>query len=278
VKANKKFKISDFIEFVKNPKKLAESYTYDFVQEAVITSYPIKKLLYKLYNGVALHNSQVSYEDSILIHDLSDDNLSRKLVQLKFRKDNEWLILSLIEDAMTYGYFVSDIRTDGRFEIPFDEKKLKEIIFKIKNECVITLEPLYTTVVKCPSILYHISPSSNDKKILKEGLLPKSKVQESFHPYRIYVSINKEDINGIIEDFSRNDKVKKMNIIKKLISKNLEIKDFKPGEMTIFEINTKGLNLKLMEDPKCVDDEVFGYFIYDRIPPEYIKIIQKIQI
>lgn len=271
--------MADFIEFSKDAKKMSESYTYDFIQEAIITSYSIKKLLNKLYNSVAIHNSHDDHSDAISIHDLSKHTPVCKLVQLEFTKGKEWLILSLIEDARTYGYFVSDIIADGVFQIPFDDKKLKRILLNIKNNCVVTLEPLYTSIIECPSILYHISPSSNDIQILKEGIIPKSKAQESFHPYRVYLSTNKKDINGIIKDFSRNDKIKKLNIIKKLITKNLNVKDFKPGEMTIFEIDTVGLNLKLMEDPKCVDEnEVFGYFIYDRIPPENIKILNKIEI
>ena len=48
-----------------------------------------------------------------------------------------------------------------------------------------------------PSILYQITPTVNVDKILKIGLVPKSRSKASYHPDRVFLSKSLEDIEEL---------------------------------------------------------------------------------
>ena len=99
--------------------------------------------------------------------------------------------------------------------------------------------------IDIPDILYHVCRTIDKDKIFKSGLIPKSKSKISFHPDRIYLSLDKENCSDLIKQF-----------------KIIEDIDY-----SIIEINSSELKyLKLKRDPNYVD----AYYTNQNISYNYI--------
>ena len=97
--------------------------------------------------------------------------------------------------------------------------------------------------------IYHISPSINKDKILKIGLVPKSKVKKMSHPERIYFA-EESDIDSIGFQFS---------------------KMMPDTPLSVFKINFRGAirnnpSIRLFDDPNFHG----GFFTLSNIPPQFI--------
>ena len=98
--------------------------------------------------------------------------------------------------------------------------------------------------------VYHISPSINKDKILRIGLVPKSKEKKMSHPERIYFADNENDINTIAFQFE---------------------KDAPDIKMSLFKIDFQGVrrnnpSIRLFNDPNFKG----GFFTLSNIPPRFI--------
>jgi hypothetical protein len=108
-------------------------------------------------------------------------------------------------------------------------------------------------------ILYHTSPSINNEKIKKIGLVPKNQSKISYHPERIYFTRTKEELDTIAYQFHKLNPT----II----------------EFSVFEINIAGAkdnnrSLRLFNDPNFYG----GIYTLSNIPPKFITLINKITI
>ena len=121
-----------------------------------------------------------------------------------------------------------------RFEAKFDEEVVENI----------------------PSILYHITPTQNVNKILNIGLVPKSRSKASYHPDRVYLSKDLEDIENLGEMFYQKTGIKNWTILK------IET-DIIPGDY-----------LKLYTDPNYKQ----GYYTLNNIPPQAIEKVKEINL
>jgi hypothetical protein len=100
-------------------------------------------------------------------------------------------------------------------------------------------------------ILYHVSPSINKNKILRIGLVPKTKSKKMSHPERIYLTDNENDSNVIAFQFHKN---------------NPDI------ALSVSKINFKGVcrdnpSIRLFDDPNFKG----GFFTLSNIPPKFIS-------
>jgi hypothetical protein len=159
--------------------------------------------------------------------------------------NNKELTLGLISLITSMGYFISVINLkDGK---TLNDKTQVENTLLNSDKISILIEPNYDDKVEFNSeYLYHTTDSKNLDKILKYGLIPKSKNTRSFYPERIYLSPNQERMS-----FIRNELVgdKGGDYI------NLRIKNFN--------------ELSLYKDLRFKD----GFFTYDNIPQKYIEVI-----
>jgi len=138
----------------------------------------------------------------------------------EFRKDILYWINTLLENSDDYEY----------------------------DEPLITLyfEPVYgEKISNIPNIVYHVTDLSNIDNIKSKGLLPRNTNKISYHPRRVYLLLNEEGAQDLIENF-------KFNIDNPVI-------------LTVDISNIKA-NLSFYKDinyPK-------GVFIDQRISPKYI--------
>ena len=119
----------------------------------------------------------------------------------------------------------------------------------------ISYEPKYDMETNIPEKLYHLSIQHYNEKIIKNGLIPKSKNKISKHLDRIYVCKYSDDCYKLIPRM-------KINYINSKIPNTKWI---------IFEIDTQNLNIKLYNDPNYNN----GYYVIDNISPDKIKIFDK---
>jgi hypothetical protein len=155
------------------------------------------------------------------------------------------------------GYFPSYIflnTNNIKYKYKFNHERLennlinKNIIYiKIRFESKFDKE-----IINNFEYLYHVCNKQNLNKILKIGLVPKSKNKITSHPERIYLLQNINDAYRLIKKFEFNDLV---NNIK--------------NEYIILKIKINN-NIKLYNDPN--HDNV-GYYTYENIHKNDIEIL-----
>lgn len=137
----------------------------------------------------------------------------------------------------------------------YDEKELKEM-HKNLSEVSIIYESKFDVVVNIPNKLYHLSIQEYESKILKNGIVPKTKNKISSHGNRIYVCANINDCEDLVNQmkfyFFDKDKIN--------------------TKWVIYEINTTGLGLILYKDPNYINK---GFYLLGNIPPSNINVIKK---
>lgn len=143
----------------------------------------------------------------------------------------------------------------------FDEKQFLRIYSNENKGVVFELKPKFN--VERPhedfsKKYYHVSPSKYETKILKVGLVPKSKEKISAHGDRIYVTVRLEDAIALAESFS---------VIEK------------ETQFTIFEVNMESAKkanngIRLFIDP----DLYSGSYTLSNIPPQFLKVVKRISV
>ena len=138
----------------------------------------------------------------------------------------------------------------------YDERYLKKM-HKYLGEVSIIYESKFDIDVDIPDKLYHLSIQEYEDKILKMGIIPKTKNKISSHGNRIYVCPSIDDCEDLIDemDFYFFDKNKKVNT-----------------RWIIYEIDTNNLDLKLYKDPNYINK---GFYLLGNIPSNNITVIKK---
>jgi hypothetical protein len=159
--------------------------------------------------------------------------------------NNKELSLELISLLNSMGYFISVVCLE-----PGEKLKDKNDIEKTltnSDRISIMIEPNYDDKIDFNGeYLYHTTDSKNLDKILKYGLIPKSKNTRSFYPERIYLSPNEDWMSSIRQELVGDKGGEYIN---------LRIKNFK-GLSLYKDVRFKG-----------------GFFTYDNISPKYIELI-----
>jgi hypothetical protein len=174
--------------------------------------------------------AQYKYGDIFIFSDSNNPELSKNLMKL----------------IDSIGYFIASV---GGFEDKVtDKSKIQEYMMN-SNKISISIEPNYDDLVSFSGkYLYHTTNVKALDKIMKIGLVPKTKNTRSFYPERIYLSPNIE-YNKAIQDQLNSDK---------------------PGDYIDLKIkNFSGL--KLYKDVRFKG----GFYTYTNIAPKYIEIIKK---
>ena len=165
---------------------------------------------------------------------------------------NKTALGDIIKDANTLGWFPSFMETEN-YTGKWNENYFKEGEIKVRFEAKFDEE----IVENIPTILYHITPTQSMDKILKIGLVPKSRAKASFHPERVYLGKSSKGVESLAP----------------LMYQRTGNRDY-----TVVQIDTTkipGEYLKLYTDPNYAEE---AYFTLNNIPPQALKKIKDIQI
>jgi hypothetical protein len=221
----------------------------------------LKQIIYEImiYDGLEMTHSIESALNNLLrqwgmngsVTYQEQDETIKMIVQSSIDEDKFNSVIRHIENVL--GYFPSHITTpttNFKYEYRAASKLLNSppfaIYFDAKYDQEISKKAM-------PDIIYHISPSVHVKKILKIGLVPKTKNKLSTHPARIYFTTSLNSVKGLLG----NDAFKKST------------------EFTIFAVNfadmKKTRKVRFFSDPAY---SVNGIYTYENIPPKYLSIYE----
>jgi hypothetical protein len=159
--------------------------------------------------------------------------------------NNKELSLELISLINSMGYFISVVNLKAGEKLK-DKNDIEKTLTN-SDRISIMIEPNYDDKIDFNGeYLYHTTDSKNLDKILKYGLIPKSKNTRSFYPERIYLSPNEDWMSSIRQELVGDKGGEYIN---------LRIKNFK-GLSLYKDVRFKG-----------------GFFTYDNISPKYIELI-----
>ena len=163
---------------------------------------------------------------------------------------------STLEDFMKYvgnlGWFPSYIETE-KYKGKWEPKVYSDAVSKVRFEAKFDEE----VVENIPNKLYHITPTQNTDKILKIGLVPKTRSKASYHPERVYVGKSIEGIEKLAQP-----------MYQRTGNRNF----------TVVEIDTTTISggyLKLYTDPNYNKE---AYYTLNNIPPHAITKVKNIQV
>jgi hypothetical protein len=220
-----------------------------FLNEGLIKSYTtheLDRLLFRKFENNFKYNYKLNIRKDENGIELDVGNFDKKgFVEFE----------NLINNA---GYFISLIFTVDINGKEKDSKYNREYFLNILENkkkfktIELTVEKKFDSKYPTIRFLYHVTPSINLPKIMKNGLSPKTKSKKSYHPERVYFTKKIEDAINIIPKF----------------------KEFERGEYSVLKIDTKkiGHRIALYNDPNFNN----GYYTYDVISPNSITIQNKV--
>jgi hypothetical protein len=286
-------------------KKIDNKFSDDFVTNAIeifTNEFPeiddsILGESYKYILGCDLHNYKLLYEGLTITTDIyksrnilmntfhfTDKQLiigdEKNIIKLVLKKYNDIIpyndfntILELFNNLGWYPSMILYQHSTYYEQIKYSFEKLKSIFnFEDWNstydEVQLRFEAKFDIEVIVPKLIYHISPMYYRDKILKYGLVPKSKNKLLIYPDRIYFFTKKD-----IASFKS-----LANILMKYIPNNTKI-EFKkkniPIEFDVYEINTTDIqNARWFNDPNLNN----AVYCLMNIKPWDIKLIGTLKI
>ena len=170
--------------------------------------------------------------------------------EVTFHQIDKNTLNKFLKYANNLGWFPSYITTNS-YTGKWEQNVFNNFLSKVRFEAKFDEE----IVEKIPDFLYHIAPAQNIRKILKVGLVPKSRSKASYHPDRVYLG---KSIEGV----------------KKLAPQMYQRTGDK--NYTILKINTEmvpGSYLRLYVDPNYSRE---AFYTLNNIPPQAIEKIQDI--
>ena len=216
------------------------------INEGLITTYPMDYLVKKITRLLGM-GMKIKFHKHI-------DKLFNTL-SVSFRTADIEVLNLLSDYGTSCGYFISAILVNDKWlsnikQVKLEKESLIEVVFESKFD---------EEVESIPNKLYHVTPYDYVDKILKKGLIPKSKSKLSFHIDRIYLAINIKAAKSIINEFKIHDTFNK-----------------KSRNYSILEIDTDNLHVKFMKDPNATlpDGEILGIYTHENIHSKFIKLYE----
>lgn len=190
------------------------------------------------------------------IASLSIDSEDKTTIYMSFlfnSKEDLFEKLGLpVHEIDSYGYFAAgfSLYTSRGGFVDFwpEQSGLNTMKNNQQGELVVQLEPKFDKPIKTPDVVFHITKAESVNKILTQGLVPKSRMRQAFHPERIYVMFNKQ---GATE-----------------LAKMLNLTSGENHQLTLLKINLKGTTLKFYKDPQYSN----GAYTLENISPSLITI------
>lgn len=226
----------------------------NLIKEGLIKTYNILKHS----NTLEMNLKSIGYDINLNIIDKYQYSIL--IFNPKWFLKNDEIFNLFFEFNENMGYFATSFKEyrNERYNIfKIKEKDIKEnlntiskieIFFESKYEL-----NNYTNILDIPDIAYHLSPVKNKKRIDNYGLVAKSHNRKSFHPDRIYFFYNLDNYHSLLNELKMND-----------------IFNEKQQKYNLYEVNFNG-NEIIHSDPNYSK----GFYTYDNIHPNNIKIIMK---
>jgi len=162
---------------------------------------------------------------------------------------------SLISLINILGYFPSYLtiyNNNNKKSQGYDFNIIKKEIDHINfNKIIIKSEAKFDIEIEnIPDKIYHIYIKKYENKILKNGIIPKSRMRKIYHPERCYFTFSYVESINLIKEFAYIDKLNNID-----------------NNYGIISVNTDKLNdVKFYNDPNSI-----GFYTYDNISPLFIK-------
>ena len=229
----------------------------DFIKEGLIVTQPEELVLRKtnfLQNSLTFNIKHTSSDNIIHFEILNFNKLSNisetfDAIESYFTNMMGWFP-SLVTITN-----ISDMSNTIQYNRDYLIKSMSFI-----NKVNILFESKFDIEVTIPEKLYHLSIKEFEKDILRNGISPKSKSKVSYHDSRIYLCKHILGCKALIPN------MKMIYYQQKWSNPKSKIDD----RWVIYEVDTRGLDIKLYTDPNYIG----GYYILSNITPENIKVIE----
>ncbi len=186
-------------------------------------------------------------------------NKERGTMEVQILNFSDEEIKNLISKVGLIGYFFSQILVYSRQENSthnyadkvYSEDELWKILGEREkyNGIILCIQGKFVEEVKNPYMLFHVTRKDLLDKIMRVGLIPKSKSKKAHHPERIYFARTVPLAEVLME----------------------ELQKYTGGEYVILRIEARSLkNVKFYNDP---DFWKAGVFTLDNVPKEVISVL-----
>ena len=233
------------------------------VNEGLIKTYPIKSAINFIENALIDYRMKFKINNVDTISNVFDleiyDYCYNDLLNLK---------MCAIESSLVNvcGYYPSRVKIEYCSGME-DTKKWNDSMWDdlvnyskyYKNISIHFESKFDEEVITTNKYMYHITNEIYVKKILKNGLAPKSKNKLSSHPDRIYICKSIEDVKKLISKMRASDTYN-----------NLGLNTKKGDKYSVLQIDIENIDIKIRKDPNYED----GYYITRNIEPDRIEILE----
>jgi hypothetical protein len=192
---------------------------------------------------------------------IKNDKILCKFVNYKKLTNDQFA--NLLNSINFFGYYPSFYITyneskTGYYHLKYDESIVKklattagEFLFYLVCEAKYDIE---ISEYELPDKLYHITDSKNKEKILRIGLVPRSKEKIYKHPDRIYFSLNMDDLDYLRHNTEFKRSTDEFSVIE-------------------FDLNAlrKNKRMRFFKDENFKDK---GVYTLDNVPPQFLKSIE----
>ena len=187
------------------------------------------------------------------------ENENRNKIIIRFRsKLDDKEMDNLFSWINNLGWYISSYVTD-RFPLKWSKFTDMGDLKKNNNSSILltmTLEAKFDLEIGrgVYKTMYHVSPLKFKHKIDKIGLIPKTLSKLSYHPERIYLSIDKDDAKRLIPRFEK-------------LSKDEHNDGWVIYKVNITRLTDYNNGLRFFKDPNLPE----GIYTLSNIPPQFLS-------
>lgn len=213
-----------------------------FIRETLTKSYDIKNVLNYLSKYTS--GNEVYFVNDTLKVEITYNN-HKHIGQIVKDLENllGWYLVGVTGDLDEPFYAdVEEIKNDIQYNA---DELAKEYGEEMDDMLILNFLPKYGHQVDVPDFVYHVTSGKKLEKILKQGLVCKSKSKKSYHPERIYLGTEINTLKYLYRDI-----------------------DFDVSDPVVLKIDLRGIKekMKFYEDPHFET----GIYTTDNIPPNRI--------
>jgi hypothetical protein len=237
---------------------------YNKIDEGLIKTHPLKDTIgmierYLINYRMKYNIENVDYEKNVFEFKIEDFNYNDLIYDKLCGIESVIVNMCGHFPSLVKINYVSGMKNSKKWHDNMWEELVK--YSEYYSSITIKFESKFDDFEDCVDIdyLYHITNNSYVDKILKSGLVPKSKNKLSTHPDRIYLCKTIQDCENLKIHMYNSDKFNNFGMdYKKENNKSLEY--------TILKIDIKDLKIKIFKDPNYKQ----GYYIINNIEPSRI--------
>jgi hypothetical protein len=175
----------------------------NLIYEGLITSHSLEDCIIIL-NNIKYPTKQKNKKYIV------EQNADTNSFFLTHKFDNDYYaldeLLELLNLTNNLGWYPTNMTYGSNFKdvVKWDKKQsaIKLLFANDYRTIKFLFEPKFDVrATEYEARLYHLTPTMYVKKILKNGLVPKSRSKKSYHPERIYLSRSLDDAKKLIPKF-----------------------------------------------------------------------------